>query len=162
MRRPCAAAGERLAEIERVRRRIATDLHDDIGSSLTQISVWSEVVRQQVAPSASSPERPLSLIAGSSRELIDAMSDIVWAINPQRDHLSDLVHRMRRFAADTLTVRNIEFQLKLPADGEDIKLEGNLRREVFLIFKEALNNLQSVKHGSSQIREERPSEPEHG
>ena len=134
---------ERLAEIERVRRRIATDLHDDIGSSLTQISVLSEVARQQVANS-SALERPLEIIAGSSRELIDSMSDIVWAINPQRDHLADLVHRMRRFAADTLTARNVEFKMELPDIAEDLKLEGNLRREVFLIFKEALNN--AVRH----------------
>jgi PAS domain S-box-containing protein len=134
---------ERIAEIERVRRRIAVDLHDDIGSSLTQISVLSEVARREVAGS-SSLERPLELIAGSARELIDSMSDIVWAINPQRDHLADLVHRMRRFAADTLTARNIEFSMELPGPGDDIKLEGNLRREVFLIFKEALNN--AVRH----------------
>jgi PAS domain S-box-containing protein len=134
---------ERIAEIERVRRRIAIDLHDDIGSSLTQISVLSEVARMQVADS-SALWRPLEMIAGSSRELIDSMSDIVWAINPQRDHMADLLHRMRRFAADTLTARNIEFTMDLPDSAEDIKLEGNLRREVFLIFKEALNN--AVRH----------------
>jgi PAS domain S-box-containing protein len=134
---------ERIAEIERVRRRIAIDLHDDIGSSLTQISLLSEVVRRQLGGS-SELEKPLDMIAGSSRELIDAMSDIVWAISPQRDHLTDLTHRMRRFAADTLTARNIEFTMDLPAPAEDVKLEGNLRREVFLIFKEALNN--AVRH----------------
>jgi signal transduction histidine kinase/ligand-binding sensor domain-containing protein len=130
---------ERLAEIERVRRRIAVDLHDDIGSSLSQISVLSEVARREVAGS-SRLERPLEIIAGSSRELIDSMSDIVWAINPQRDHLADLLHRIRRFAADNLTARKIEFTMELPNLPEDIKLEGNLRREVFLIFKEGLNN----------------------
>ena len=72
------------------------------------------------------------------------MSDIVWAINPQRDHLRDLVHRMRRFAADTLTARNIEFALDLPSENLETKIEGNPRREVFRIFKEALNNI--VRH----------------
>jgi PAS domain S-box-containing protein len=137
---------ERIAEIERVRRRIATDLHDDIGSSLTQISVLSEVARRQVAGSAA-VERPLEIIAGSARELIDSMSDIVWAINPQRDHLADLAHRMRRFAADTLTARNIAFTLELPDSSRNIRLEGNLRREVFLIFKEALNN--AIRHSGA-------------
>lgn len=132
------AREERIAEIERVRRRIATDLHDDIGSSLTQISVLSEVARQVAAVPAIA--RPLELIAASSRELIDSMSDIVWAINPQRDRLADLVHRMRRFASDTLTARDIDFTLQLPEAEEDVKVEGNLRREVFLIFKEALTN----------------------
>ena len=144
---------ERLIELERVRRRIATDLHDDIGSSLTQISILSEVVRQRLDRQDSPLTEPLSMIAGVARELVDAMSDIVWAINPQKDHLSDLVQRMRRFAADSFSARNIKFQLRLPGASEashvshaedDLKLGANLRREVFLIFKESINNM--VRH----------------
>src|SRR5262249_33310650 len=135
---------ERLAELERVRRRIATDLHDDVGATLTQISVLSEVAQQQAGGGNAPASRPLSLIASASRELIDAMSDIVWAINPHRDNLSELTHRMRRFASDTFTARNIEFNLRLPGEEEDRRLEGNLRREVFLIFKESVNN--AVRH----------------
>lgn len=135
---------ERIAEIERVRRRIAADLHDDIGSSLTQISILSEVVRQRMGESEGSVAGPLSYIARASSELIDSMSDIVWAINPQRDRLSELVHRIRRFAADTLTARNIAFRLDLPGADDDLRLEGNLRRELFLIFKESINNV--VRH----------------
>jgi len=139
------AREERLRELERVRRRIATDLHDDIGSSLTQISILSEVLRQRLgAEQAAAASEPLDLIATASRELVDSMSDIVWAINPQKDHLSDLTQRMRRFAADSLTARNIRFQLSLPETGEDMPLGANLRREVFLIFKESVNNM--VKH----------------
>jgi signal transduction histidine kinase len=135
---------ERLAELERVRRRIATDLHDDIGSSLTQISILSEVIRQNIGSNDSAAREPLSMIARSSRELVDAMSDIVWAINPQKDQLSDLTQRMRRFASDVFTARNIAFNLRLPPADHDIKLGANLRREVFLIFKESINNM--VRH----------------
>jgi PAS domain S-box-containing protein len=135
---------ERIAEIERVRRRIAADLHDDIGSSLTQISILSEVVQQRVGDPGFSISGPLSYIARASSELIDSMSDIVWAINPQRDRLSELVHRMRRFAADTFTARNIAFRMALPGPDEDVRLEGNLRREMFLIFKESIHNI--VRH----------------
>ena len=139
---------ERLRELERVRRRIATDLHDDIGSSLTQISILSEVLRQRLgdneAGNQNGANEPLEMIAGASRELVDAMSDIVWAINPQKDHLSDLTQRMRRFAADSLTARNIRFELSLPEADADIALGANLRREVFLIFKESINNM--LKH----------------
>jgi signal transduction histidine kinase len=87
------------------------------------------------------------MIANASRELIDAMSDIVWAINPQKDHLSDLKQRMRRFAADVLTARNIELDFRAPLDETDIALGANIRREVFLIFKETVNNL--VKHSGA-------------
>ncbi|MBS1788052.1 MAG: PAS domain S-box protein [Acidobacteria bacterium] len=145
------ARDERLRELERVRRRIATDLHDDIGSSLTQISILSEVLRQRLKPATgallSDGQRqinePLQMIASASRELVDSMSDIVWAVNPQKDHLSDLTQRMRRFAADSFTARNIKFRLQLP-EAEDVQLGANLRREIFLIFKESVNNM--VKH----------------
>ncbi|HZE73422.1 MAG TPA: two-component regulator propeller domain-containing protein [Pyrinomonadaceae bacterium] len=135
---------ERLRELETVRQRIATDLHDDIGSSLTQISILSEVVQSSMAPDNTRAAKPLSLIANASRELIDAMSDIVWAINPQKDHLSDLTQRMRRFASDVFTARNVQFHFQVPAGDHDIPLGANIRREVFLVFKESVNNM--IKH----------------
>jgi signal transduction histidine kinase/ligand-binding sensor domain-containing protein len=138
------AREERLVELEKVRQRIAADLHDEIGSSLTQISILSEVAHRQGA--AATPEliQPLSAIASSSRELVDAMSDIVWAVNPAKDHLSDLSQRMRREAADAFTAANIAFHLELPPPEIEIKMGANLRRELFLIFKEGINNM--VKH----------------
>src|SRR5207245_155468 len=98
----------RLIELERVRTRIASDLHDDIGSGLSRIAILSEVARHQVSVEAPVGE-PLAVIADASRDLVDSMSDIVWAINPNKDHLSDLVQRMRRFASDLFTARQIEF-----------------------------------------------------
>jgi PAS domain S-box-containing protein len=140
---------ERLAELERVRRRIATDLHDDIGSSLTRISLLSEVVQRQVDGVEAPVVEPLSLIARLSRELVDSMSDIVWAINPKKDHLSDLSQRMRHFASDLFTARGIDFRFNAPDTEKDIKVGANFRRELFLLFKEAVNNV--VRHsGCSQ------------
>jgi len=135
---------EQLLELERVRTRIATDLHDDIGSSLSQIAIMSEVIRQQTAGENQQISRPLSVIAGTSRELVDAMADIVWAINPTRDHLIDLTMRMRQFGGDLLTARNIEFTFAAPGLESDIRIKTNVRRDVFLIFKEAINN--AVRH----------------
>ena len=135
---------ERLAELERVRRRIATDLHDDIGASLTQISILSEVAHQHVARGDKQGVEPLARIISVSNELVEAMSDIVWAINPKKDHLSDLLQRMRRFASDIFTARNIAFHFHAPSGDNNIELGANLRREIFLIFKESVNN--TVKH----------------
>jgi two-component sensor histidine kinase len=132
-----------LTALERVRTRIATDLHDDIGSSLSQMSVLSEVVRRRVSFEPGVSE-PLSAIAGLSRDLVDSMNDIVWAINPNRDHLSDLTQRMRRFASDVFTSRDIDFNFSAPNAHQDVRLGADLRREVFLIFKEAVNN--AVRH----------------
>ncbi|HEY9232081.1 MAG TPA: PAS domain S-box protein, partial [Blastocatellia bacterium] len=142
---------ERLRDLERVRRRIATDLHDDIGSSLTQISILSEVAQQRIDGDDSPLSAPLAMIAGASRELVDAMSDIVWAINPQKDHLSDLTQRMRRFASDVLTARNIAFVFREPEEDDDVQLGASIRREVFLIFKESVNNL--VRHADCTAAE---------
>jgi signal transduction histidine kinase len=135
-----------LLKLERVRTRIATDLHDDIGSNLSRIALLSEVVRQQVRHDDPDVTERLSLISNVSRESVDAMSDIVWAINPQRDHLRDLVQRMRRFAEDAFQSRNIAFRFRAPSLEQDIKLGADMRREVFLIFKESVNNM--VRHSA--------------
>jgi two-component sensor histidine kinase len=137
--------------LERVRTRIATDLHDDVGSSLTQIAILSEVVRRQMETDATLAAAPLARIADLSRELVDSMSDIVWAINPQRDHVRDLAYRMRRFASDLLPPRNIELEFHAPADGEKTTLGADVRRQVFLVFKECMNNI--VRHSSCKRAE---------
>ena len=129
----------RLIAIERVRTRIATDLHDDIGSSLSQIAILSEVARQRVAGGKSG--EPIERIGALSRELLDSMGDIVWAIQPHKDHLSDLQQRMRRFAADVLSARNVEMHWPINDSGRDLELNPEFRRQVYLIFKESINNV---------------------
>lgn len=136
----------RLLELERVRTRIATDLHDDIGSSLSQIAILSEVVRQKVGDNGAG--EPLNLIADTSREMVDSMSDIVWAINPQKDHLSDLFKRMRHFAGDVLEAKDIEYHLYIPEITHDSHLGTDMRREIYLIFKECINNLVKYSRAS--------------
>lgn len=126
-----------LIALERVRTRIASDLHDDIGSGLSRLAILSEVARHD-AGGARVSER-LGEIANVSRELVDSMSDVVWLINPKRDQLSDLVQRMRRFAADLLTAKGIELTFQGP-DERRVKVDTNVRRHLFLIFKEAVNN----------------------
>jgi ligand-binding sensor domain-containing protein/signal transduction histidine kinase len=135
---------DRLLELERVRTRIATDLHDDVGSSLTQIAIMSEVARRQGADERVA--EPLGQIANLSRELVDSMSDIVWAINPKRDHLGDLAQRMRRFASDVLSTNGVELKFQAPGERADAVLQADLRREVFLVFKESINNVARHSH----------------
>lgn len=137
---------KRLLELERVRTRIATDLHDDIGSSLSQIAILSEVVRQKIG--ANEAAMPLNMIADTSREMVDSMSDIVWAINPDKDYLADLAHRMRRFASDVLEAQDIAYRFSFDERDGKIALGADIRREVYLIFKESINNL--VKHAAAR------------
>ena len=137
---------ERLRELERVRTRIAADLHDDIGSSLTKIVILSDVAQQKASENGGQKSESLNAISDISNELVEAMSDIVWAINPRKDRLSELSHRMRRFASDMFTARNIKFQFRAAHSDDDLQLGANVRREVFLIFKESVNNV--VKHSN--------------
>jgi ligand-binding sensor domain-containing protein len=129
----------RLLEMERVRTRIASDLHDDIGSSLSQIAILSEVAHQRVAGGTAG--EPIERIGALSRELLDSIADIVWAIQPHKDHLSDLKQRMHRFAADVLSAGNVEIHWPDAATGGDFELNAELRRQVYLIFKESINNI---------------------
>lgn len=129
-----------LLQVERVRTRIARDLHDDVGAGLSQISLLSEVIQRRAGDDATIAE-PLSAIARTSRELVDTMSDIVWANNPRFDHLGDLVQRMRRFANELLTARGMRLRADFPDNDGDLMLEPETRRQIYLIFKEAINNL---------------------
>jgi signal transduction histidine kinase len=139
----------RLVELERVRTHIAADLHDDIGSSLSQIAVLSEVLRKQLGPQKAHVSKSISLINRVSQEALDSMSDIVWAINPQQDHLSDLVRRMRRVASEMLPARDIEFTFNVPTARSDLRVGADVRRQVFLMFKETINNM--VRHSRCKV-----------
>lgn len=129
----------RLLEVERVRTRIASDLHDDIGANLTRIAVLSEAAGYRRAAGADDSES-LASIARISRESVASMSDIVWAISPERDSFRDLVRRMRELAGETLESSGVEVRFTAPEGDGDLRLGHDTRREVFLIFKEALAN----------------------
>lgn len=131
----------RAVELERVRTRIATDLHDDIGSSLSRMAILSEVVKRQIGVTSNESVPMLTDIAESARGLVDAMSDIVWAIDPRRDNLTNLVARVGQFASGALEARGISWDLRIPSEFENVKLIAEQRRHLFLIFKEAINNI---------------------
>src|SRR5215831_7056276 len=136
----------RLLELERVRTRIASDLHDDIGSSLSRMAILSEVAKQRMAGTDNQPISILTDIAESARGAADSMSDIVWAIDPRRDDLSSVVFRVRQFASDLLGSKGISWHLQVPAEFDRVKLNPEQRRHIFLIFKEAIIN--SVRHAA--------------
>ena len=128
---------KRLLEMERMRTRIATDLHDDIGANLTRISLLSEVAKQNAF---NGNGNLLTSIAGIARESVASMNDIVWAIAPEHDSLLDLTRRMRQHAEEIFALRDIDLSFDAPAAETDLKLSVGVRRDVLLIFKEAVNN----------------------
>jgi signal transduction histidine kinase len=128
-----------MVSLERMRTAIATDLHDDIGASLSQIAILSEVARVR-GNGQGQPGEPLERVAALARELVDSMSDIVWSIRTEPRDMDSLIRRMREFALDLLGAQGIEFQFRTPAAGEHLQLSLHARRQLFLMFKECIHN----------------------
>ena len=129
-----------LLALERMRTRIATDLHDDLGSSLSRISILSELARRRAGEDAEGT-RLVTDIGETAREMMDAVGESIWAIDPKRDDLRSLATRIRRFAGDLLESRSVSWSLLAPPDAEQVKLSPVERRQLYLIFKESLHNV---------------------
>jgi ligand-binding sensor domain-containing protein/signal transduction histidine kinase len=127
-----------IVNLERMRTAIATDLHDDIGSSLSQIAILSEVARAGGNGQGRSGE-PLERVAALARELVDSMGDIVWSIRSEPQGMESLVRRMREFALDLLATQGVDFNLQTHHAGENLSLQA--RRQLFLMFKECIHNI---------------------
>lgn len=130
-------------KLQEVRSRIATDLHDDIGSSLSQVAIMCEVLSRR----SLAERQTLQEIAGVSRDVLASMSEIVWAVDPSHDHLRDLTQRMRWFAGETLSGRGIALDFTALEPSSEVRLEAETRRQIFLIFKEGVNNI--VRHAGA-------------
>jgi two-component sensor histidine kinase len=132
--------------IERIRERIASDFHDDIGSALSSISIFSEVADKQLKEQLP-PEKTrevISHISFHSRAMLEAMDDIIWTVNPQNDHLNDLAVRMREFAIPLLEARDIQFDIDIDESILNTRIKMEVRKNIFLVFKECVNNI--LKH----------------
>ena len=138
----------RLVALERVRMRIAADLHDDIGGSLSRISIQSEVARREATASGESPARRLEEIAESARGLVDALADVVWSVDPRRDDLASVMRRVREYADDVLLASGVRWTYTAPPHLDHIKLDPQARRHLFLLLKEAITNV--VRHASAR------------
>lgn len=131
-------------KLERLRTRIATDLHDDIGSTLSSISIFSEMARKEVDKISPDSAQILHRIGESSRSILDSMDDIVWTINPDNDRLENVTLRIREFAAEMFEAKAISFELDFPPETVKLTLSMEVRKNIFLIVKEAVNNI--VRH----------------
>jgi len=130
---------KRQIEIEKMRNDIARDLHDDIGSTITSINILSNVlIQQQGEPGANHSN--LEKINVNSAQIMESMSDIVWAINPHNDTVEKLIYRMKEFAAEILEPLGISFRFEEKGDIASVKLDPAKRKDLFLIYKEAINN----------------------
>jgi signal transduction histidine kinase/ligand-binding sensor domain-containing protein len=131
---------QRRQDLETIRDRIARDLHDDMGSTLSSIRFFSEFAQSQVEPVRPEVTPILRRISASAAALSESMQDIIWTINSRHDQLEDLVTRMREFGFRMLEARRIQFQVNISENFQSTQLSIGQRRNIYLIFKEAINN----------------------
>ena len=129
-----------LIEINRFRTKLAADLHDNIGSSLTEISILSEVISKKIKTEEKDVTKSLKAISSNARSLVDNMSDIVWLVNPKRDSLYDLILRLRDTYSELSSYTNISFRSENIISLQKVSLSMEHRQNLYLIFKEAINN----------------------
>ncbi|HEY4155602.1 MAG TPA: 7TM diverse intracellular signaling domain-containing protein [Puia sp.] len=125
--------------LQQIRNKIAQDLHDDIGSTLSSISILSDLAMKEkdsVQTIATMKE-----INTHSIQLMERMDDIVWSINPKNDTLENLMMRIRHFATTLFEARNIDYRIRIQPDINQVKIPLDYRQHIYLVLKEAINNL---------------------
>ena len=137
---------ERQQAVERERARIARDIHDDLGAGLTRVSLLSESVSpEEVSPPQAA--EALSSIFLATREMTQAMDEIVWAVNPQHDTLDSLATYLGKYAQDFLEGPGLRCRLDMSVQLPNWRLEAEARHNLFLAFKESLNNV--LRHAAA-------------
>jgi ligand-binding sensor domain-containing protein/two-component sensor histidine kinase len=135
----------KINEIRSIRSRIARDLHDDIGASLTEITLMSEMTK--VVKDINKRNEFLGKIEDISRTLVSSLGDLVWSIDVNNDRFSDLLEKMKDFAGNILSVKDIKIHYKISGMDLTDRIDQHIKQTIYLIFKEAINNI--VKHSKA-------------
>ncbi len=130
-----------LVKRQTIRNKIAQDLHDNVGSTLSSISVYSQVAKiYNDQEKKNELQGALEKISATSSEMISEMNDIVWAINPRNDNMDTILQRMESFAKPLLSTKEITFRFNYDKSIAGLQLEMTKRKDFYLIFKESINN----------------------
>lgn len=140
---------QQLLKIQTVRNKIANDLHDDMGSALSTINLYSEVAKIKSEKENNELIEILDKISLTSLEMQENMSHIVWSLQPRNDHFEQVVLKLKYFASEALDSKNIQLDFNMHDSVKDLKLSSEQRKELFLIFKEAINNI--VKYANCTL-----------
>ena len=132
--------------IVKERSRISSDMHDEIGSGITHIALLSELIQTQ-QKEVPGLKKDINVIATSARKLVQTMSEIIWAMNPQNDTLENLLAYIREQSHQYFESMDMHFEIYFPDAVPDIKLSNEQRRNLYLVTREALNN--AMKHSGA-------------
>ncbi len=138
-------------EVEKVklRDRLARDLHDDLASTLGSISLFASSLKNVLKKSSRETSQLVDKIGSLSLEAVDAIGDIVWSVSPERDTLNNLLIHIRDLASQVCTANKIQYDVQVRTSAGDVWVSPDVRRNVYLVFKEALNNV--VKHSKGTL-----------
>jgi two-component sensor histidine kinase len=139
----------RIRNEEKIRNKIARDLHDDIGSTLSGINLFSKLAMHKMEDNSQEAKEIVQKIGDRTENMMGAMSDIVWSINPGNDSVADMLVRMKEYAAEMLEAKEIQYRFEADESVSNKKLDLSIRKEIFMIYKEAVNNV--VKHAGCTI-----------
>ena len=139
---------EKQIAVDAERNRISADMHDEIGSGITHIALLSELIQTQQKNPAEL-KKDINVIANSARRLVQTISEIIWALNPQNDTLENLLAYTREQSQQYFESLNVKFEIHFPDTVPDIKLSNAERRNLYLVTREALNN--AMKHSGATM-----------
>ncbi len=132
-------------KVQQTRQRISSDLHDDLGSSLSAITMLSQVVRRHLTDKQDI--NTLEKISKSAQDALEKISEIVWSLNPKNDSLASLISYIRKYTAEYFEYSAIECRITLPQNVPPITISGEQRRNIFLVVKESMHNV--IKHSNA-------------
>jgi signal transduction histidine kinase len=139
-----------ILKLQTIRNKIARDLHDEVGATLSGISMYTHLTKEQINQSDNAGvEKSLSIIQQNAGEMVNKLNDIVWLVNPEQDSLQKLVQRLEEYAFEMAGVKNMQVKINLPADIGGLQLAMDIRRNIFLFCKEAINN--AVKYSCGNL-----------
>ena len=135
---------EKKQAVEQERTRIATDMHDDLGAGMTTISLYSALAKTKLA---NNPIAEIEKISSAANELLTKMNAIIWSMSSSNDSLSNMIAYVRSYALEYFEDTGIKCKIDIVENLPNIEVIGTIRRNVFLVVKEALNNI--LKHSKA-------------
>ncbi len=143
---------EKEALIIQERLRISRDLHDDLGATISSINIYSSTVKQKLHENKiDETEKILDKISEEAQDMVYGMSDMVWTISPHNDTIEKLINRIHNYGTDIMQAKDIQFKLEYDPQVGSLKLSMEQRRNIFLILKEAINNLVKYSNATEAI-----------